>query len=69
MEKQATDIFTSKKFWTMVTGLVMTVVVSIVPELEEHIDTLIPAILVIVGSLIGGYTIQDNAKEKYKNVS
>ena len=65
--KDTVNPFESKKFWSMVVGVIMTIIVAIIPELEQHIDTLVPAILAIVGIAIGGFTVQDQAKEKYGN--
>lgn len=53
------DVFRSKKFWSAVVGLVVLVVTAFVPELTEHLDTIAPAVVAIVGVLIGGYAWQD----------
>jgi len=55
------DVFKSKRFYTMVVGLISLVLSSIVPELSEHLDVIAPSIVAIVGILIGGYSAQDTA--------
>jgi hypothetical protein len=49
----------SKRFWSAVIGLIAIVVTSFVPELQPHIDIIVPGILGIVGVLIGGYSVED----------
>lgn len=67
------DIFRSKRFWVMALGLLFSILVAYVPQLEAHADILIDSALVIVGLLIGGYSLQDAAaayssgKTKYDN--
>ena len=68
MDKQATDILKSKKFWSGLIGLAGMILVALIPELEQHMDTLIPSIVTVVGAMIGGYAVQDFGKEKYKPV-
>lgn len=53
------DVFRSKKFWTATLGVVAMIIVSFVPELEAHLETLIPAIVGIIGVAIGGFALQD----------
>lgn len=52
-------IFKSKRFWSAVIGLIAMIITGLVPELKEHIDIMIPAIVGIIGLLIGGYSIED----------
>ena len=64
------EIFKSKRFWTALMGILSMVLVAFVPELEPHMETLVPGILGVVGLLIGGYTVQDtivayNGETKY----
>jgi len=59
------ELLKSKRFWTLVTGLVSLVVVSIAPQLKEQVNTLIPAIVALVVALIGGYSVEDGI-EAYK---
>lgn len=58
------EIFKSKRFWSALVGLVMMVATSLIPELEQHADTLIPAILLVISLLIGGYAAEDYAQAK-----
>lgn len=64
------EIFKSKRFWTALMGIISMVLVAFVPELEPHMETLVPGILGVIGLLIGGYTVQDtiiayNGETKY----
>lgn len=56
------EIFKSKRFWSALVGLVMMVAVNLVPDLADNADTLTAAILVVVGLLIGGYSVEDAAQ-------
>lgn len=49
----------SRRFWTLITGLISMVVVSFAPQLKEQVDALIPAIVALVVALIGGYSLED----------
>jgi hypothetical protein len=53
------EVFKSRRFWSAVIGLIAIVVSGLVPELQEHIDIIVPGILGIVGVLIGGYSVED----------
>lgn len=55
-------IFSSKRFWSALIGLAMMIIVAFVPALQEHADLLIQAIIVVVGVLIGGYSLEDAAR-------
>lgn len=52
-------LFKSKRFWSAVVGLVLMIAINFVPDLEANADMLQETILVIVGLLIGGYTVVD----------
>ena len=67
MDKKATDVFKSKRFWSGVIGLLAIIITGLAPDLQEHIDTMIPAIVSIVGFLIGGYALQDTASAMNKS--
>jgi len=58
---QIPDIFKSKRFWSALVGLVFMVVTAFVPDLEAQVDVIVPAVLIIVGMLIGGYSLEDAA--------
>ena len=53
------NIFKSRRFWSAVIGLVAIIVTSLVPDLQTHIDIIVPGILGIIGVLIGGYSLED----------
>jgi uncharacterized membrane protein YeaQ/YmgE (transglycosylase-associated protein family) len=53
------EIFRSRRFWSAVIGLIAMTLAGIVPELQDHIDIIVPGIVGIVGVLIGGYAIED----------
>lgn len=46
-------IFTSKKFWAMAIGLIVTVLISVIPALEPMQDNLAEIIGVIVAYILG----------------
>lgn len=52
-------IFQSKRFWSALIGLLTVVLVGFFPELEDNMDMIQETALVLFGSLIGGYSIQD----------
>jgi hypothetical protein len=53
------ELFKSRRFWSGVVGIVMMVLVNFVPELANNADTLTTGILIVVGLLIGGYSVED----------
>jgi len=55
------DIFKSKRFWSALVGLLFMVFTAFVPEMEAQVDVIVPAVLIIVGMLIGGYSAEDVA--------
>lgn len=55
------DALRSKRFATMVVGLLFYVAVAFVPDLEAHADQLIESTMVIIGLVIGGFSLQDAA--------
>jgi hypothetical protein len=67
MDKQATDVLKSKKFWTLIIGLLVMLLVSLVPDLEQDSDKIIESLTLLISIAIGGYAIQDYGKEKYSN--
>ncbi len=54
----AGELLNSKRFWTAVIGGVLAVIVIIIPDLEPLQETLLTAIVTVVGLLIGGYTAE-----------
>lgn len=53
------SLFRSKRFWSAVVGLIAMIAVAFIPELEQHMEQLVPAIVAIIGALIGGYAVED----------
>lgn len=49
----------NKSFITTLVGLIVALLVAAVPALQEQQQTLILAIVALVGVAIGGYTVQD----------
>lgn len=46
-------LFTSKKFWMMIIGIVMTIAITAAPALEQHQEQLSETIWLFVAYLIG----------------
>lgn len=51
----------SKRFLTAIAGLVATIVVHFVPELEQHAETITGYIVIVFTAAIAGYSAQDVA--------
>lgn len=49
----------SKRFWVSVLGLITIVVSAFEPHLADRFNEIVPAVLVIVGFLVGGYSLED----------
>lgn len=56
---QLPNVLKSRRFWTGIVGIVMMAAVQFVPSLAEHADVLTNAILILIGLLIGGYSLED----------
>lgn len=52
-------IFRSRRLWASFLGLLFMVLVQVVPGLAEHADTLQNAALILIGLLIGGFSLED----------
>lgn len=52
-------IFKSKRFWSAVVGLVFMVLTQLVPDLKANQETLITGAMILIGLLIGGYSLED----------
>ena len=57
----------SKRFWSMLIGLIVSIGAALHPDLQDNLQQLQPMILGIVGIAIGGYSVQDVARELGKN--
>lgn len=55
------SIFKSKRFWSAIIGLVFMIAVEFVPEVGTNADELQGSIMIVIGILIGGYSVQDAA--------
>lgn len=55
------QIWKSKRFWSAIVGLVMMVLVTYFPDLK-NLDP--EMILILIGILIGGYTIEETAVQR-----
>jgi len=60
------ELLKSKRFWSAVIGLVMMVLVNVIPDLADNDGQLTNAILIIVGLLVGGYSIEDAIEARKK---
>ena len=49
----------SKRFWVSLLGLLVIGVSAFEPHLAERFNEIVPAVLVIVGFLVGGYSLED----------
>lgn len=52
-------ILRSRRFWTGLLGLLFMVLIHFVPNLAPHAETLTNAVLLVIGLLIGGFTLED----------
>jgi hypothetical protein len=55
------QVFKSRRIWTALFGLVVLLLSSVNPELEQHLNIIAPALVAIVGILIGGFSAEDVA--------
>ena len=49
----------SKRFWVALLGLLAIIVSAFEPTLAARFNEIVPAVLVIVGFLVGGYSLED----------
>ena len=49
----------SKRFWVSILGLIAILVSAYDPTLSTRFNEIVPAVLVIVGFLVGGYSLED----------
>lgn len=54
-------IFSSKRFWSALVGLVVLVVSALMPALADQLNIIAPSVVAIVGILIGGFTVEQTA--------
>ena len=56
-------LFHSKRFWSSIIGIVVMIISAHVPSLEDNLQHIAPTIAAIVMTIIGGYSVQDAARE------
>lgn len=57
----------SKRFWTLILGLIIMIVTEVSPQWGIDLRNQQTSILAVVGLAIGGYSLQDTARELNKN--
>lgn len=62
MQNNFSEVFGSKRLWTFVIGAVVMLIVNLAPALADKADQLNDILLIIVASLIGGFTITDSVE-------
>lgn len=62
-------LFKSKRFYVSLLGLIVIVISAFEPRLAERFNEIVPAVLAIVGFLVGGYTIEDAIEAQKKPTS
>lgn len=65
-ETAARKLARSKRFWTGLIGLFALMFSAFLPGLEEHLSTIQPGIVAIVGTMIGGYSLEDFGRQLKK---
>ncbi len=55
-------IYKSRRFWSAIVGIVVLVLSSIIPELEQHLNIIAPSVVTIILILVGGYAGEDIAQ-------
>lgn len=56
---QLPDLFRSRRWWSAVVGLLFMAAVHFIPALAADQDTLTKSALIIIGLLVGGYSLED----------
>jgi len=56
-------LFKSKRFITTLVGMCVMLASALVPQLADQLDVLAPTIVILVGVAVGGYSVQDAARE------
>lgn len=52
----------SKRFWVSLFGMLVIVISAFDPTLSARFNEIVPAVLVIVGFLVGGYTLEESVQ-------
>lgn len=59
------NLLHDQRFWAGLVGLIVIVVSSLHPELEDNLDHIAPAVVGIIGTMIGGFSLE-HAAAKHK---
>ena len=62
----ARKLVRSKRFWTGLIGLFTLIFSAFLPGIEEHLPSIQPGIVAIVGTMIGGYSLEDFGRQLKK---
>lgn len=62
MKNNISEVFGSKRFWSFVVGAIVMLIVNVVPTLATNADQLNTILLILVTSLIGGFTVTDSVE-------
>lgn len=54
-----------QRFWAGLVGLIVIVVLSLHPDLEDNLNHIAPAVVGIIGTMIGGFSLE-HAAAKHK---
>lgn len=54
-----------ERFWSGLVGLIVIVISSLHPDLQDNLDHIAPAVVGIIGTMIGGFSLE-NAAAKHK---
>lgn len=54
-----------RRFWSGLVGLVVIVISALHPDLEDNLGHIAPAVVGIIGTMIGGFSLEQ-AAEKHK---
>lgn len=66
MSNLVPDLLKSKRFWSALVGVLVITLSSFDSRLADHLNVIAPAVLGIVGILVGGYTVEQTA-QAWKN--
>ncbi len=59
----------SRRFWSSFISIITLIIAATRPELEEHLNVLVPMITTICVTLVGGYIIEDRELAKNAGVN
>lgn len=53
------SLLKSKRFWSALLGTLVIVISAFEPTLSQKFEQIVPAVIIVVGFLIGGFTAED----------